>query len=362
MTLLHTFADAAPHRTRAWAFVPKGRHSVSDVRSRNAFYGATPATNEAIEVHWDPQYRFAQAGTRAVLQCIEGTVEVWIAREALFPYSPFSLDKLPPDLPHALRSAALQELLGGLLRRWASAHGLTLLALQCDAQTVELTGAQQEALAFCCVRSAPQQAALLAAACSASSRVHARLGHAARCSAALLSCTTRISLRTPPMHLSVAQARSLAPGDGFDLGALGADGMDLVLYGARDGRARASLKWKGNRMTIDHGGTPEELAPPTETSAHTEAAHLAAPPAAMRVDQLSLRLSVEVASLDVPVGEMALWRAGHVMNLDLPLDSAAVNLLVNERVVGHGQIVALGDRLAVEVTEWTLNPSGTHAV
>jgi flagellar motor switch/type III secretory pathway protein FliN len=354
--------DACANRTSPHAFATKARYESESVAGRNAFYGSSLNPNAVLAVQWSPQHQFEQVAAQATLHCLQGEVSLWISRSASFPHASFSLVSVLPNLPQTLRCAALEELLGDLLREWATAHGLTLLSMQVDAVQTKLTTAQQLATAFCRIWSPAQEISLFVAASSQAGGVIARLRRHGPVSDGLLGCRTRLSLRTAPMHLMVSAARCLAVGDGLDIGSLEENGLRLLLCAGPAQQVWAHMTWKGNRMTLDHLLDPGDMhahdGVPTLTN---EPVQLAPAPAA-RVEHLSLRLSVEVASLTVPVGELSKWREGHVMNLNLPLNATAVSLLIDERVVGRGHMVALDDRLAVEVTEWTLTPTGTHAI
>lgn len=362
--MIPTFSidDAFANRTRLRAFATKERYASDAVAGRNAFYGSSLNTRSALTVQWSPQHHFEQVAAQATLHCTQGDVSLWISRSASFSQASFSLVSVLPNLPQTLRCAALEELLGDLLREWATAHGLTLLSMQVDALHTKLTPAQQKSAAFCRIGSPDQGISLLAAASSQAGGVMARLRRRGPINDGILACRTRLSLRMPALHLMVSAARSLAVGDGLDIGPLEEAGVRLILCAGPAQQAWAHMNWKGNRMTLDHlleaAGTPSHDDLPTLTNEPLQMA----PAPAGRVEHLSLRLSVEVASLTVPVGELSKWRAGHVMNLNLPLNSTAVSLLIDERVVGRGHMVTLDDRLAVEVTEWALTPTSTHAI
>ncbi|XVJ70525.1 MAG: hypothetical protein HEQ39_13470 [Rhizobacter sp.] len=354
--------DAAANRTRLRAFATKARYASESIAGRNAFYGCSLSQQSALGVHWSPQHQFEQVAALATLQCAEGEVSLWISRSASFPQAAFSLVSVLPNLPQTLRCAALEELLGDLLREWARAHRLTLLSMQVDALHTKLTPAQFQSVAFCRIWSPDREISLLAAASSQAGGVIARLRRHGPISDEILTLRTRISLRTPPMHLMVSTARTLSPGDGLDIGPIEENGVRLLLCAGPSQRVWAHMNWKGNQMSMDHLIDTTESPSTDQIPRLTNEPMQLAPAPAGRVEHLSLRLSVEVASLTVPVGELSRWRAGHVMNLNLPLNSTAVSLLIDERVVGRGHMVALDDRMAVEVTEWTLTPTSTHAI
>ena len=71
-----------------------------------------------------------------------------------------------------------------------------------------------------------------------------------------------------------------------------------------------------------------------------------------RLDALEVSLRFEVGELQVTLGELEQLKPGHVFDLAQPLAQSAVRILAHGRTVGAGQLVAVGDRLGVRVTEF----------
>jgi flagellar motor switch protein FliN/FliY len=63
-----------------------------------------------------------------------------------------------------------------------------------------------------------------------------------------------------------------------------------------------------------------------------------------------LRLTVELGSVSMPVAEILKLGTGSVVELDRPAN-APVDLLVNDRTIARGEIVAVEDRFALRITE-----------
>jgi flagellar motor switch protein FliN len=63
-----------------------------------------------------------------------------------------------------------------------------------------------------------------------------------------------------------------------------------------------------------------------------------------------LELTVELGSVSLPVAEILKLGTGSVVELDRPV-SAPVDLLVNDRKIARGEIVAVDERFALRITE-----------
>lgn len=81
-----------------------------------------------------------------------------------------------------------------------------------------------------------------------------------------------------------------------------------------------------------------------------------AAPAAPVADSLgafgavSVRLSVEVGAVKLSLREVLAMQVGAVHTLDRRVDQP-VDVLINERLIARGEIVAVGDRFGVKLTE-----------
>jgi flagellar motor switch protein FliN/FliY len=65
---------------------------------------------------------------------------------------------------------------------------------------------------------------------------------------------------------------------------------------------------------------------------------------------ISVRLSVEVGAVKMPLRDVLALQVGAVHALDRRVDQP-VDVLINERLIARGEIVALGDRFGVKLTE-----------
>jgi flagellar motor switch protein FliN/FliY len=65
---------------------------------------------------------------------------------------------------------------------------------------------------------------------------------------------------------------------------------------------------------------------------------------------ISVRLSVEVGAVRMSLRDVLALQAGAVHALDRRVDQP-VDVLINERLIARGEIVSIGDRFGVKLTE-----------
>lgn len=65
---------------------------------------------------------------------------------------------------------------------------------------------------------------------------------------------------------------------------------------------------------------------------------------------ISVRLSVEVGAVKMTLRDVLALQVGAVHALDRRVDQP-VDVLINERLIARGEIVAIGDRFGVKLTE-----------
>ncbi len=65
---------------------------------------------------------------------------------------------------------------------------------------------------------------------------------------------------------------------------------------------------------------------------------------------ISVRLSVEVGAVKMCLRDVLALQVGAVHALDRRVD-APVDVLINERLIARGEIVSIGDRFGVKLTE-----------
>ncbi|WP_439534869.1 flagellar motor switch protein FliN [Polymorphobacter sp.] len=65
---------------------------------------------------------------------------------------------------------------------------------------------------------------------------------------------------------------------------------------------------------------------------------------------IAVRLSVEVGAVRLPLRDVLALQPGSVHTLDRRVDQP-VDVLINDRLIARGEIVAVGDRFGVKLTE-----------
>lgn len=82
-----------------------------------------------------------------------------------------------------------------------------------------------------------------------------------------------------------------------------------------------------------------------------------------RLDALEVALRFEVGYLSVTLADLEHLVPGHVFDLAQPLAQCPVRVLAHGRVVGSGQLVAVGEQLGVRIAEFAAGdvPSGQEA-
>ena len=73
------------------------------------------------------------------------------------------------------------------------------------------------------------------------------------------------------------------------------------------------------------------------------------PNSAAAADQIPVSLDFDLGNLAVPLGELATLKPGYVFELPNSLDSVRVIIRANGTRVGHGELVAVGDVLGVQL-------------
>ncbi len=183
----------------------------------------------------------------------------------------------------------------------------------------------------------------------------------------------RCALRLATLALAPRRLRSLRRGDGLLLGA-GATGFDdwighaiLTLAGRPLGSFRAriesgELTQTSNMNSIDDPYDPDlsdenwaddEIDEAEALDGFDESDDSDDSPAsggpALRLDAITVPVHVECDAGELSLAEIGDMRPGYVLELPCALSAAKVRIRVSGRVVGAGQLVAVGDRLAVRL-------------
>jgi type III secretion system YscQ/HrcQ family protein len=81
-------------------------------------------------------------------------------------------------------------------------------------------------------------------------------------------------------------------------------------------------------------------------------------PAVADLGQIPCTVVMELGRITLTMGELARMRPGHTLELSAPPGSASVRLVVHGRTIGHGELVTVGDELAVAVQSLDLPNDG----
>jgi type III secretion protein Q len=146
-------------------------------------------------------------------------------------------------------------------------------------------------------------------------------------------------------RLTAAEARALEPQDIVVIGdaAYTAEGLGCRLCAAADRRhcGRALLLRGGQLQIIDFTtiGNAAMTDPETD-AASTEL---------VRFQEIPIILRFELPQWNASLAEMANLSAGSVIDLGQRIDEQSVSVWVEQRCVGRGQLVAIGERLGVRL-------------
>jgi type III secretion protein Q len=196
-------------------------------------------------------------------------------------------------------------------------------------------------------------------------------------STALLATVRKLkfSLQLKPLSLSAAETMSLRAGDVLGLGARALALRDAVLsiQGTASAQAwrcqQVSGGWRieaaaeaqefislyEDTMSIDESkDVPAAQSPSaqsTEPPAQAKAAADAeADTAAIALSQqLEVQIGFELARTSIALNELAQLQPGYVFKLASPLEGQNVRILANAQVIGHGELVSVGDFLGVRL-------------
>ncbi|HEY0179239.1 MAG TPA: FliM/FliN family flagellar motor switch protein [Dokdonella sp.] len=156
-------------------------------------------------------------------------------------------------------------------------------------------------------------------------------------------------LRLPPLQLSAGELRALQVGDVVLLGTRESVASSLRLQvdsgdAATDARYAWAARAAADGVEITRALTPADLRieatmtpPPPDTSTDPR-------------DAIPVRIELLLDALDVDFAALERIKAGQILPLRQPVESAQVTLRVNGAVVGNGELVALGELLGVKVT------------
>ena len=101
-------------------------------------------------------------------------------------------------------------------------------------------------------------------------------------------------------------------------------------------------EWQRQLATAPAAGMEELAQPAGETAVSQQRLEF--------LEDVDLEVAVQLGRTRMPLGQVLTLVPGAVLELDR-LAGDPVDILVNERLIGHGEIVVVEDRLGVRVTE-----------
>lgn len=153
--------------------------------------------------------------------------------------------------------------------------------------------------------------------------------------------------------LTLSELRRISPGDIVSVERWTPEGPGLRVTARWGGRRGLSLhaSVEGTRLTIqelkDDVMNRDAHALPADDSGDA-----ATPLPLDRLDALEVALRFEIGELTLTLGELRSLRPGQVLELSQPLNRCPVRLLAHGNLLGHGHLVAVGERLGVRVAEF----------
>jgi type III secretion protein Q len=257
-------------------------------------------------------------------------------------------------LPHELRAILLADALQPLVERVAAAMG-TGFEWLADAGA---TSATADALCFELQGDGPQGASGSvgfddsAAWTDAAARLPALSAAASALPAALRELPAPLRLEIGHVALRLGELRSITRGDivAIEPWSLQGPVLGVRAYVGRHTRPAFRAEVRGTTLTV----LPfqDTMMMKTADPTNKPAAGDALDPALESLEGLEVTVRFEAGQLQLPLRELGLVRAGHVFDLGQPLTQSVVRIVAHGSVVGKGQLVAIGERLGVRVTEF----------
>lgn len=292
----------------------------------------------AMTVHWSGALSPAETGVEVALTLGDALLKVSLPVEALE-----LLDLKSVDLAGLPGAMLLELALLSVIEPVEQLAGLPLRivgnAAAPDAQPLVLSLTMQVQLA----QGAPLSVGLQLSAAAATLLADLLEQHATPAAHSLPALLLPLTVENGEAELSVAELRSLNPGDVVMLDHWPDRQARLVLEGRRL-HARAELH--GNTLTLLEQLTALNLLkehPMTGSAESATPQSLDSP-----LDDLPLKLVCQVGSVELSLAQLRELGTGSLVQLTPQLHDG-VDLMVNGRRVGQGQLVKIGDGLGVRL-------------
>ena len=90
------------------------------------------------------------------------------------------------------------------------------------------------------------------------------------------------------------------------------------------------------------------MADPNSQSVPEAAAPASSP---IGVNELEIPINFEIETATLTVSDLASIKPGYVLELPVPARASTVRLVAYGQVVGHGELVTVGEQLGVRITQ-----------
>jgi type III secretion protein Q len=170
--------------------------------------------------------------------------------------------------------------------------------------------------------------------------------------AALRDLPAPLRLEIGHVTLRLGELRSITRGDIVAIEPWSLQGAVLGVraYVGRHTRPAFRAEVRGTNLTV----LPfqDAMTMKTAAPANKPAPGDALDPSLESLEGLEVTVRFEAGQLQLPLRELGQVKPGHVFDLGQPLTQSVVRIVAHGSVVGKGQLVAIGERLGVRVTEF----------
>lgn len=298
-------------------------------------------------------------------------------------------DEIPPDAPLAWRQILLADRLHGLARAllgsvpewepattpWPRDPNTLWCSVGADPTWPTSTGHARLRWASAEAWSAFADAVLRHAQKPAAEAPAQPVSRRAR----LGACPIPLRLELGRTRLDLASLRQIEPGDivAVDEWRPRGPALGVQLYAGRRGEAQWPAEVRQTRLTV-LTATEATMPAPRASGAPSTSAPSPSPatagPAAVQatrvadatlpieqLEKLEVTLHFDLGGLALKLEALEQVAAGHVLELPQPLNQCELSILCEERLLGKGQLVAVGERLGVRVTEFAVGADAAPA-
>lgn len=179
----------------------------------------------------------------------------------------------------------------------------------------------------------------------------------------LSACRIPLRLELGRTRLDLASLRGIERGDivAVDEWRPRGPAIGVQLYAGRRGELQWAAEVRQNRLTVLPDPEPAMPAAPATSSSAPGASAVKADCVAdgalpvEQLEKLEVTLHFDLGGLALNLEALGQVAAGHVLELPHALNQCELSILCQERVLGKGQLVAVGERLGVRVTEFAMN-------